>query len=69
MGLYNCFIHNVALTEASDEFWKTQYKYGESVMTFYYRLARYSEWMMRPPDRYTFKKHYIMRLPTVDLTW
>jgi len=32
-------------------------------MAFYYRLARYAEWMVRPPDRYTFKKHYIMQLP------
>jgi len=31
-------------------------------MTFYYRLARYMGWMVRPPNRYTFKKHYIMRL-------
>jgi len=31
-------------------------------MTFYYRLARYTEQMVRPPNRYTFKKHYIMRL-------
>jgi len=32
-------------------------------MAFYYRLARYAEWMVRPPYRYTFKKHYIMHLP------
>jgi len=31
-------------------------------MAFYYRLMRYAEWMVRPPDRYTFKKHYIMHL-------
>jgi len=43
----------MALTEASEKFGKA----------FYYRLARYVEWMVRPPDRYTFKKHYIMCLP------
>ena len=32
-------------------------------MAFYYRLARYAERMVRPPNRYTFKKHYIMCLP------
>jgi len=32
-------------------------------MAFYYRLARYVEQMVRPPNRYTFKKHYIMWLP------
>jgi len=31
-------------------------------MAFYYRLMRYAEWMVRAPDRYTFKKHYIMDL-------
>ena len=32
-------------------------------MAFYHRLTRYADRMVRPPDRYTFKKHYIMRLP------
>jgi len=31
-------------------------------MIFCYRLVRYVEQIVRPPDRYTFKKHYIMRL-------
>jgi len=61
-GLYDHFIHNVALTETSEKFWKAQYKYGEGVMIFCYRLVRYVEQIVRPPDRYTFKKHYIMRL-------
>jgi len=36
---------------------------GEDVMAFYYRLMRYAKQMVRPPNRYTFKKHYIMHLP------
>jgi len=61
-GLYDHFIHNVVLTEASEKFGKAQYIAGEGVMAFYHRLSRYVEWMVRPPDRYTFKKHYIMQL-------
>jgi len=53
----------MVLTEASEKFGKAQYIEGEGVMAFYYRLMRYMEWMVRPPDRYTFKKHYIMHLP------
>jgi len=52
----------MALTEASEKFGKAQYIEGEGVMAFYYRLVRYVEWMVRPPNRYTFKKHYIMYL-------
>jgi len=31
-------------------------------MAFYYRPLKYVEWMVRPPDIFTFKKHYIMQL-------
>jgi len=61
-GLYDCFIHNMVLTEVSEKFGKAQYIAGEGVMAFYHRLSRYMEWMVRPPNRYTFKKHYIMWL-------
>jgi len=62
MGLYDRLIDNVVLTEASEKFGKAQYIEGEGVMAFYYRLTRYTEWMVRPPNRYTFKKYYIMCL-------
>jgi len=52
----------VVLTEASEKFGKAQYIEGEGITAFYYRLTRYVERMVRPPDRYTFKKHYIMHL-------
>jgi len=51
------------LTEASEKFGKAQYIEGEGIMAFYYRLTRYAEQMVRPANRYTFKKHYIMHLP------
>jgi len=52
----------MALTEVSEKFGKAKYIEGEGVMAFYYRLVKYTEWMVRPPNRYTFKKHYIMHL-------
>lgn len=62
-GLYDRFIHNAALGVATDVFWGATYAPNEGVMAFYYRLTRYADRMVRSPDRYTFKKHYIMRLP------
>jgi hypothetical protein len=62
MGLYDCFIHNAALGVATDIFWGVTYTLNKGVMAFYHRLTRYADQMVRPPDRYTFKKHYVMRL-------
>ena len=61
-GLYDRFIHNAALGVVTDIFWGATYTPDKGVMAFYHRLTRYTDWMVRPPDRYTFKKHYIMRL-------
>jgi hypothetical protein len=62
-GLYDRFLHEVALGSASDEFGNAMYIPGEGIMAFYYRLTRYAARMVRSPDRYTFKRHFIMRLP------
>ena len=32
-------------------------------MAFYHRLMQYAAGMVRPPDRYMFKRHFIVRLP------
>ena len=39
------------------------YASEEGVMEFYHRLEHYAVWMVRPPDIYTFKKHYMLQLP------
>ncbi|KAF8221841.1 hypothetical protein L208DRAFT_1325733, partial [Tricholoma matsutake] len=44
-------------------FWSATYAPNKGVMAFYHRLTRYADWMVRPPNRYMFKKHYIMGLP------
>ena len=62
-GLYNHFIHQRALRSASDVFQSVTYVPEEGVMAFYHRMMRYATRMVRPPDRYTFKRQLIIRLP------
>jgi Aspartyl protease len=62
-GLYDRFVHSKAVGEASDRFWSATYVPSEGVMVFYHRLMRYTTRMVRPPDCYTFKTQFIMRLP------
>jgi hypothetical protein len=40
IGLYNCFIHNIALGAVSDKFLGATYTTDEGVMAFYHRLTR-----------------------------
>ena len=63
IGLYDRFIHQGSLRSGLDVFQSTTYIPEEGVMTFYHRMMRYATWMVRPPDRYTFKRQLIMRLP------
>lgn len=60
--LHNYFLHNVAVGAALNKFWSATYAPDEGVMVFYHRLMCYAVQMVRPPDRYPFKKHYMMRL-------
>ena len=63
IGLYDCFIHQGALRSASDMFQSATYIPEEGVMAFYHRMMQYATRMVRPPDRYTFKRQLTMRLP------
>ena len=63
IGLYDRFIHQGALRSASDTFQSAMYIPEEGVMAFYHRMMWYAARMVRPPDRYTFKRQLIMRLP------
>ena len=63
IGLYNHFLHNIVVGAALDKFWSMNYTPDKGVMEFYHRLEHYVVQMVRPPDRYTFKKHYILWLP------
>ena len=44
-------------------FQSTTYVPEEGVMAFYHRMIQYAAQMVRPPDRYMFKRQLIMRLP------
>jgi hypothetical protein len=63
--LYDCFIHEVALGAVSDKFRGTTYTADKGVMAFYHRITRYTVQMVRPPDRYSFKKQYILKLTKI----
>ena len=63
IGLYDCFIYQGALRSTSDAFQSATYIPEEGVMAFYHRMMQYAARMVRPPDRYTFKRQLIMRLP------
>ena len=41
----------------------TCYIPNEGTQAFYDRLTRYAARMVRPPDRYSFKRQLVMRLP------
>ena len=61
--LYDRFLHNIAVGAVSDKFWSTNYAQDEGVMEFHHRLEHDVVRMVRPPDRYSFKKHYMLWLP------
>ena len=63
MGLYDHFIHKGALRSTSDMFQSATYIPEEGVMAFYHRMTQYAARMVRPPNRYMFKRQLIMRLP------
>ena len=63
VGLYDRFIHQGALRSASDVFQSAMYIPMEGVMTFYHRMTWYAARMVRPSNRYMFKRQLIMRLP------
>ena len=63
IGLYDHFIHQGALRSASDAFQSAMYIPEKGVMAFYHKMTRYAAQIVRPPNRYTFKRQFIMRLP------
>ena len=62
-GLYHRFIHNVATRAAVDSFKNAEYDSRDMVVTFYHELVRHAMRMVRPPERYTFKRQFMARMP------
>jgi hypothetical protein len=63
-GLYDRFVHHASVGTAADKFWNTTYIPEEGIMALYHELTRHAARMVRPPDRYTFKSHLVMRMPS-----
>jgi hypothetical protein len=63
-GLYDRFVHHASVGTAVDKFWNATYVPEEGIMALYHELTRHAARMVRPPDRYTFKSHLVMRMPS-----
>lgn len=61
MGLYNFFIHETAIQDATDKFESARYK--TNAEEYYQELARCASRMIFPPDKYTFRTRLMEGLP------
>jgi hypothetical protein len=63
-GLYDWFVHHTSVGTTADKFWNATYIPEEGIMALYHELTRHTARMVRPPDRYTFQSHLVMRMPS-----
>ena len=61
-GLYDRFIYHTGMQDATEKFYGASYNNDEGAMALYHAMTRYAARMVRPPDRYTFKSQYMIRL-------
>lgn len=62
-GLYDRFIHEVSIQDATTKFYSLKYTKDNGASGFYHDLDRYARRMIHPPDEYTFKTQFMMGLP------
>lgn len=62
-GLYDRFIHDASIQDATTKFYSAKYTTSGGVMGFYHELDRYSSRMIHAPDSYTFKTQLMLGLP------
>jgi hypothetical protein len=62
-GLYDRFIHNASIQDATTKFYLVKYSTSGGVMGFYHDLDRYALRMIHAPDSYTFKTQLMLGLP------
>jgi len=62
-GLYDRFIHESSIQDATHKFYAVKYATDGGVLGFYNDLERYAARMVHPPDNYTFKSQLLMGLP------
>ena len=63
-GLYDRFIHDASIQDATAKFYEVTYNPVTGVMGYYHDLERYAMRMIHRPDSYTFKTQLMMGLPT-----
>jgi hypothetical protein len=62
-GLYDRFIHDASIQDATTKFYEVTYSPATGVMGYYHDLEQYTLRMIHLPDSYTFKTQLMMGLP------
>jgi hypothetical protein len=62
-GLYDQFAHDNLTHDASDKFSTVEYNVEDGVLSYYYKLERYANRMIEPPDTFTFQSQLVIGLP------
>ena len=62
-SLYDRFIHEATIQDATSKYNDLQFKADNGVMGFYYDLERYSKRMVQAPDPYSFRTRFMFGLP------
>lgn len=63
IGLYDRFVQPTAIQDATEEFLATEYSPTTGVRGFYDALERTAKRMIHPPDRYMFRRQFVLGLP------
>jgi hypothetical protein len=63
-GLYDRFIHESSIQDATQKFYAVKYTTDGGVYGFYHELERYTSRMIHAPNSYTFNTQLMMGLPS-----
>jgi hypothetical protein len=63
-GLYDQFIHESSIQDATQKFYSVKYTMDGGVYGFYHELECYASRMIHVPDSYTFNTQLMMGLPS-----
>jgi len=63
-GLYDQFIHESSIQDATQKFYSVKYTTDGGVFGFYHELEQYASRMIHKPDSYMFNTQLMMGLPS-----
>ncbi|KAJ7717655.1 hypothetical protein B0H16DRAFT_1740458 [Mycena metata] len=63
LGLFDYFIDTSCVQQATTEFWEAKFSAEIGAAGFYHELVTKANRMVKKPDSYTFKNHFIEKLP------